>query len=202
MNKTVFVIGLFIIASSIIAQDECKDIIYPANESMEIIFGCCIKNVKYGNVVFYKKDGKSAIITAHAINKDGQYIDLKKYKNQLEKSRQDSDGVNYEHDYAHYKETYLSATRQKNAGIFLTILGVFLEGTSLALSASNDSQENEDAYLAVFVGGAIMETVGIPLWISGGVKRANNKKAMQETGKPKSISLKPRLNRIALAINF
>ena len=71
------------------AQEKCNDIVYPANKE-DPIKDCCINAVKYGNVVFYKKDGKTAMMPAFAITRNGEYIELRKNKssqipeNQLE----------------------------------------------------------------------------------------------------------------------
>ena len=76
-----------------LTQEECKDIVYPTG-GKEIINDCCINAIKYGNVVYYKKDGKTAMIPAYAINWNDQYIKLTENEDQLEGNDEIDDDPN------------------------------------------------------------------------------------------------------------
>lgn len=73
MKRLIVVLSIMFSCMLSLAQDECKDIVYPAN-GVKSVEGCCINTVKYGNIVYYKKDDITTMITARAINWNGQYI--------------------------------------------------------------------------------------------------------------------------------
>lgn len=205
MKSFTLAFAMFLYSFIIIAQEECKDIIYPTDgESM--IFNCCIYEVKNGNMVYYTREGDSAMVAAVAITKDGQYIDLKKYKSQLDDKGSpviNQDGLYKGYDYHYYNEIYKRASAQRGAGIFLTILGFGIEIAGF-LSISNESSTdgNKEAGSILIVVGSIFETIGIPLWISGGVKRANNRRAIEEINRKMNLSFGATRNGVGLKLNF
>lgn len=202
MKRVALFAVLTILILQVHSQDECKDIVYPSDGN-EIIFDCCITTVKYGNVVYYKKNGKTAITPAYAINRDGQYLDLKKYKNQLSENEESSldNGYSYDHDY--YSQIFKSATTQRNFGISFVVIGLGLEVWGYILVSDEEStQENIDIGGGLMIAGAILENIGIPLWISGGVKRGNNRRVMEDMERNTSLSLATSKNGIGIVLRF
>lgn len=86
--KKIFLLFCPLILShlNVFAQEECKDIIY-TEEGNNIIFDCCVKEVKNGNIVSYTKEGDTLNVVAVAITKDGQYIDLTKFPKSTENQK-------------------------------------------------------------------------------------------------------------------
>ena len=56
---------------------------------------------------------------------------------------------------------------------------------------SDETTQNDGGGSVLYVGGALMFHVGIPLWISGGVRKKNNYNAMQRRENELSLSLVP-----------
>lgn len=81
MKKSILLFSIMFSCMLALTQEVCKDIVYPANGD-KMIEDCCINTVKYGNIVYYKKDGITTMITARAINWNGQYIELEYVKEQ------------------------------------------------------------------------------------------------------------------------
>ena len=203
MKKLLIVI--FIIGTGILlnAQEECLDAVHPT-EGKNIIFNCCIDEVKYGNVVFYTKGGESQVIQAIAITKDGQYIKLEKYESTQEDEIEpiiENDGLYKGHDFNYYKVLFHKANSQKKIGVFLTIIGFGLEIAGTVMISDNTSA-NDYTGAALYVSGFIAFNVGVPLWIAGGIKRKNNKRAMEETKKGLNLSIKNTEYGIGLVMNF
>lgn len=183
MKSTVLLIFALIFGlCNLYSQEACKDIIYTL-EGNNIIFDCCIKDVKNGNIVSYTKEGDTLNIAASGITKDGQFIDLKKYLNPEENKEipmAEYDGLYRGHDYAYYKYNRDRARNRQGIGIFLTILGLGLDiGGVITMNSSDDSSVQKRGANFI-IAGAIFESVGIPLWISGGIKKNNNRNAMEE----------------------
>ena len=208
----VLVLTFFFVFSGMLmlAQEECKDIIYPI-DGESIIFNCCIKEVKHGNLVFFTREGVSDSLAAVAITKDGQYIDLKKYMSQLDNQvspPEDPEVLYKGHNFSYYNEIYRKATVQRSAGIVLTVLGAFL-GTTGVITLSNNSKNS--AYnntsgnmlgTTILVLGAISFDVGLPMWISGGIKRSNNRKAMEEIERNMNLSFGVSRDGVGLVLKF
>jgi hypothetical protein len=205
MKIKAFFIAMVLSGMLIQAQEVCKDIIYPV-ENKSIIFNCCIYEVSNGNMVHYILNGDSAKITAVAITKDGQHIDLLKYKDQLEdddKTLINIPGKYKGHDFEYYQEQFKRADSQRNLGIVFTILGISSEiiGFMIAFDV-NDQQKNEGFGWGLIIAGGILETIGIPLWISGGIRRGNNKKAMAEIQRNMDLSIGTTSNGIGITFRF
>ena len=192
---------LFIV---IIVQAQ-TDIIYPA-EGGNIIFDCKINEVKNGNNVHFTKDSISATVKAVAITKDGRYIDLEVYVNKMNRdniSTNNSTQLDFyrgqNHDY--YKKLYKESKSDVRFGCYMTILG--LGGTIGGIVMSRDDKEaNDKAGTIITIAGVILFNIGIPYWISGAVKAANNKKAMEMTKRNTNLSFSTTNNGVGLVFNF
>ena len=72
----------------------------------------------------------------------------------------------------------------------------------LILLSNNSSEKYKQPLGTVlFVAGTGMQTAGIPLWISGGIKRRNNKKAMEELERL-GLAIRASSHGIGLFLNF
>ncbi|HSG68578.1 MAG TPA: hypothetical protein VK994_07725 [Bacteroidales bacterium] len=206
MKGVILLIILLLAGNFIVAQETCSDIIYlPDGESM--IFKCCVDKIEDGNLVFYTRDGLQDTTRASAVSVDGNYIELRLpgqgNAGELEPIPLQGEPSLYKgHDYSYYQREFERATLQKHIGIVLTFAGAFAELTGYIFLVSNTSEGYKQPMGAIlFVAGIMMESVGIPLWISGGVKRANNRKAMEDMVKHK-LSLKPTAHGIGLVLQF
>lgn len=202
MKKLFLFIAIVFSGMLMQAQDECTDIIYPADGG-SIIFNCCITDVSQGNIVSYTKDSISGIIVAVAISKDGQYVDLKKYKSSLDSKAEtvnEPDGLYRGHNYDYYSKQYNRASSRQVFGAFLTVFGLGLEIGGLVMA--NRSSSNNRAATNLYIAGAISFTIGFPLLISGGAKKANNKRAMEECKRNANLSLGATNNGLGLVLNF
>ena len=54
----------------------------------------------------------------------------------------------------------------------------------------------------IFFGGTIVLSVGIPLWISGGIKASNNQKAMEIINRKTNLSFEATNNGVGLVLSF
>ncbi len=210
--KSLLVISLFFFSMVLIhAQNECTDIIYP-NDGESIIFDCCIDEVKNGNVVYFTKNGNAHFVKAIGLSKNGQYIDLNEFVDPPKQEAQVTDPgqAKYSgHNYNYYFAKYKGATSRRNIGIGLTILGTGLTigGTAiLAVESGKVASQQSDARInagaTMYLIGVISVNVGVPLWISGGIKRGNNKRAMDATRNNLSLSAATTGHGIGLMFNF
>ena len=113
-------------------------------------------------------------------------------------------GVYKGHNYNYYQNLRIKSTNQRDAGMFMFFLGFGCEVAGY-LMVIDDKITNDGAGQIWILGGAILSNIGIPLWIAGGVKRANNKKAMELTQDKmniSSLSIKPTNNGLGLVLNF
>jgi len=200
MKKLIILMSIFFNVILLYTQ---TDIIYPA-EGGNIIFNCKINEVKNGNNVHYKKDSVSDVIVAVAITKDGTYIDLSDYvkkmknKESLSKSNE-HDGLFKGQDYKYYKLQYEKSKSQVTTGIIFTVLGV---GGILAGSRIGQSNESEQLSRGFYIAGIVFVNFGVPVWISGAIKKNNNNEAMKRTKKDIILSFGMKNNGVGLAINF
>jgi hypothetical protein len=95
------------------------------------------------------------------------------------------------HNYDYYNAKYIRAASAKKTGIILTLTGAGAGIVGLVTSAllAQDAYGGENEALFVggvfmFVAGVTVLNVGIPFWVAGGIKKSNNRKAM-EKGWPK-----------------
>ena len=192
MKRAVIFFVIVLSAWSARAQNECKDIIY-TQEGDKIFFNCCILEVRNVNDVVYIKGNDTLNVRAYAITKDGEYLELVKNPNKPLVTEQDEitgRELYRGKPYAYYEKLFYGSRTRQGVGVFLTLLGVGLEVGGFVIASNQyvtDSELNTAGNLILI--GSLMETLGIPLWISGGIRKANNRKAMEEMKKNSSLSL-------------
>lgn len=203
--KTTLSCLFLLLCMATFSQKVCKDAIYPQNGG-RTIFDCCVLDITGGNEVLYCKDGDTLSITARAVSKSGAYFELQKYQDQgIEEQPKPSDeiylykGYNYEY----YENLYYRAGVQQGIGVFLSILGVGLEVTGVVMANKGElySKSYETGTKLIWLG-SFCEVFGIPLWISGGIRKANNRKAMEEIDHLKSLTFGSNPNGIGLSYKF
>jgi hypothetical protein len=192
MKTQVIFYACMLLAISAIAQKECKDIIY-SQEGEKILFDCCIIEVRNSNNVIYAKGGDTLNILAHAITKDGEYIELVKSQNKAgypNIQNESEQGLYRGHDFKYYEKLFYGSRTRQGFGVFFTVLGFGLEIGGIVI-ASDEYASDDDLARAgnLILIGSLCETIGIPLWISGGVRKANNRKAMEEIQRNNGLSL-------------
>jgi hypothetical protein len=200
MKKLILLFTILFFAVVLNAQ---TDIIYPA-EGGNIIFDCKINEVKNGNNVYYSKDSISDVVVAVAITKDGNYIDLSEYVKKLKNDMSlpegsERAGLYKGNNYEFYKLQYKKSKSQVTAGIIFTVLGV---GGILAGARIDSSNDSEQLARGFYIGGLVFVTFGVPVWISGSIKAANNKRAMELTKSTTHLSFGTTNNGVGLVLNF
>jgi hypothetical protein len=105
------------------------------------------------------------------------------------------------HNYDYYHKLYKNSTTVKNIGTVLTFFGF---GASVfgALMLSTNSDNPQGIVTGLYIGGAIVSNVGIVMWISNGVKAANNREAMKMTKSSANLSFGSTNNGVGLALRF
>ena len=205
VKKSIPLIFLIILLGSvsILAQEECTDIIY-LSDGQSMIFKCCIDEIKDGNIVHYTKERKSDTVTAMAVDVDGKYIDLSRFLRQgnADTTNMPASELSTNNSYRYYSTQYNGASKQKLTGTYLTFSGAFLGVTGYILLNNNSSESYKEPLGAIlFVVGNLALNIGIPLWISGAVKARNNRNAMEEIQKM-NLSLKATGNGIGLVLEL
>ena len=203
MKRILLLIALLSIGILLQAQKRCKDAVHPT-ESRKSILNCCIKNIKDGNIVVYTKGRKTYEIEAVAINYHGEYGDLRNDNSSVRNkvlADNNPDNLYKGHSCDYYYNKYKNANTQKWAGVILTScgLGVAVGGV---IYTGNHLFEGSNAGGLIFLSGVIISGAGAALWISGGKKRANNRKAMEECKRATNLSFGMGNNGIGLALNF
>lgn len=202
MKRMLLLCALVFCGSFAFSQEDCHDMIFTA-DGQEIIFICCIKKIVDGNVVIYSRDGETFKVPATAICKDGIYQDL--VPNDAifhERYVKDPELHSFyrNHDYYYYKQLYDVAKTRQVIGILVTSVGLGIGFFGWALPEKNDSiYFNHDSGDFILIG-LIYASVGVPLWISGAVMAENNKKAMDEIRKAKSLGIG--INRYGIGVAF
>ncbi len=101
------------------------------------------------------------------------------------------------HNYDYYNAIFKKATNLRNAGISLTSAGVcFYVGSFIA------SGVNLNTTAVLFLLSVATISLGVPLWIAGGVNRKNNRKVMEQIKKNTSISFRVASNGVGLVFSF
>jgi len=179
-----------------------SDIIYPLNDEV-VISNCEIHNVFDNNRVYYTKDSVTLYVEASAINIRGTYIELNKAGNSLAINRVILEyfGLYEGQDYDYYQNLYKKSRKVKIAGTIITAIGLGTTTAGYLLGRSYAKSSHENAEL-VFWGGIVLVNIGMPLWVSGGIVSANNKKAMEIINHDAGLSLKATNNGIGLVYSF
>lgn len=114
---------------------------------------------------------------------DEQYLGFVELNNTLnESSLYVEEGINSD-DYNYYLSESKRSLKTKKTGMFLSVFGVAASAFGYFHLLDNGGgirSEDGDAIIGsvAFIGGTLLANIGIPIWISGGVKYGNNKKAM------------------------
>lgn len=189
----------FVLYMGIMAQAQ-NDVIYPA-EGGQIISNCRIDEVRSANEVYYTKDGMQSHIRAVAISQDGVYISLAGNMNgvtpKVTEQPQERGGLYRGHDYSYYSQLRRGALAKRNTGIVFTFLGL---GACVAGSMMLIDNPNDEAGAGLYIGGAVIGDIGIVLWIAGGIKAANNRKAMEQCHNNLKLSFGPTQNGVGLKL--
>ena len=204
MRKILLSLAIVLSGMLIQAQEECRDIIYPT-EYESIIFNCCIYEVTNGNQVHYTRGGDTVCIRADAITKDGQYIDLRKFRQHRESPAGNTYGpvgLYNGHDYDYYYKTSLNATSRRNCGIVFTFMGFLTESAALLMVSTSVKESDKKIINIILVVGIVMENIGIPLWISGGIKRRNNLQIMEKMEMQEHLSFGPTRHGVGFRFRF
>lgn len=191
MKRSVIFYACVLFALSAFAQNECKDIIY-CQEGNRILFDCCILEVRNSTDVTYAKGGDTLSVSAYAITKDGEYLELVKNPNKPAEVQQEptEQGLYRGHDYKYYERLFYGSRKREGFGVFLTLLGVGLEIGGIVIASDTYATDKELTTAGnLILVGSLCETIGIPLWISGGVRKANNRRAMLEIKHNQGLSL-------------
>jgi len=209
MKKALITLVISIVFLRLPAQ-ECQDVVYPMSEDT-IIFDCCIGEVKYGNIVSFVKDNRSYIIEAKRIVKDGKPYMLKPNTPNPDFSIEEADSTEkpdpefYKNsEYLNYQKKFNGAKVQIAFGVFLTITGATANITSVVLAYDGDPS-NDRLGNGLNIYGILAFNSGLPLWISGAVKKANNRKAMnriKNSAGTSSLTLGFTNSGIGLVLNF
>lgn len=143
----------------------------------DTIINCSIQSVSKGNIIYYLFNSEEHQVQAKAFYRNGIYVPLPELAVDFEAVPLDIYTGTYKgQNFEHYFDLYMQAKKKRNIGRGLTFFGfgVNLIGALILIQ----EQEGPDGIIMYFSGSAMMN-VGIALWISGGVKTANNQKAME-----------------------
>ena len=182
------------------AQEKCSDAVHPT-EFRKSILNCCIKDIKDGNIVVYTKGRKTYEIEAVAISYHREYADLRNDNSPVRSkvlADNNPDNLYKGHNCDYYNMKYKQGTTQKWAGVILTScgLGVIIAG---GIYGAN---QDLDVLATSFISGLVISGTGAALWISGGIKRTNNRKALEECKQAMNLSFGMNNNGVGLALNF
>jgi len=214
MRYLLVLFGILSMVSSIQAQQDYyspRDVIYPYDESISVIRNVKVIDIVDGNIVIYKRNGESYEIKASSVYQDGVYKELKSIEitphpivtNNRMQFQQTSSDYLYDPEYQRYESLYTRARSAQSFGVTFTIIG-FVGIVAGSLMITDESIYNDEGGALLYLGGFVFFHVGIPFWISGGVKKANNFKAMQRRKNKIFMSIVPSKygKGIGVAINF
>ncbi|MCF8348019.1 MAG: hypothetical protein K9G61_04335 [Bacteroidales bacterium] len=178
MHKILLIIAMLLLSMAINAQ---TDIVYTMEG--DTISQCKIFEITKGNMVSYNKHFKDYQVEAKAISRQGTYLKLNEIP--AEFINQDENVLYRGHDFTYYEQTYQKAMKIKRQGALLTFLGLTV-GTLGVFVTIDNPREIIGPLMAV--GGGGMMDAGIFMWIYGGVKSANNRKAMNQCKQSTKLS--------------
>ena len=202
MKNLLLLIALIFIGPELFSQ---TDVIYPL-EGDSIIRDCKIKDIYNGNIVHYVKNSETEVIAAVAIVRNGSYKNLigdEPTNNNLNQNPiiENPQGQYNGHDYNYYNKKYRKARGQANVGAMMTLLGAGFSAYGYSLLLDDDSN-NDVAGQIGFFSGVVLFNVGLPLWISGGIKKGNNKRAREKAQQAGSLSFGLTNNGIGFTLNL
>ena len=172
---------LLLLASNSRAQ---SDIVYSL--SGDTIRKCRILEIYDGNMVRYTKKQKNKEVQAAAVYYKKEYRSLSMGNAYLStEGLKEGAGLYNGNPCSYYRLTLRNANSTKNAGILLTFVGL----TSTCLGVITlVGKPGSTSGAALYLGGAVVADLGIALWIYGGIKSANNRKAMKECERKLQLS--------------
>lgn len=205
MKRCFILVALVMCGYFAVSQQVCDDMIITL-EGNKIIFNCCIKRVIDGNIVLYSKDGQTLRVPAVAITRDGEYQELFAEEEILDERYavgDDKKGLYNGHGYSYYRQLYEGSGNRKTFGLVIAIIGAGFEITGLVMSEEyNGSLYFNNTSKNFLRAGFVMVSVGVPLWISGAVRAANNEKAMDTFGNKHELSINVSAYGIGLVYRF
>jgi hypothetical protein len=85
-------------------------------------------------------------------------------------------GTTEKHDFDYSQQTHNESKRISHNGMMMPFVGAAFCGAGIYLEESGNG-----GFIGavLFFGGGLMANAGIPIWISSGIKVANNRKAME-----------------------
>lgn len=204
MKNILLLLAIIFTSNVLMSQNSGSDIIFPTGDK-PTIRDCKIIDVQHGNVVFYSKGGIEERIEALSIKKDGKFIDLTETSVSAPKlnteNNTNNNGLYKGYNYEYYHSLSRKARGTKSFGVIFTLLGLGAMVAS-SLNASDNGYASETDQ-TIYLAGFITFNIGIPLWISGGVKNKNNKKAMSRCQNPNySVNLGSTQNGFGLVMRF
>lgn len=101
------------------------------------------------------------------------------------------------HNFDYYNDIFIKATKQRNFGIFFTSASV-----GLYVGAFVASGTNINTMTVLALSSIASLSIGVPLWITGGVKRKKNKKIIEQINRNMNISFKTSNNGLGIVLNF
>jgi hypothetical protein len=180
--KNIFILFvLFFLALSIQAQ---SDIVYTT--AGDTIKKCRITEVSKGNIVVYTKKFKDYKVEAYAIKRNGIYMVINTLAMDPMAPLTEGKGLYRGREFEYYENIYINSMSTKNTGILLTFLGTT---ACVAGALTLHQNPNQIAGAILFMGGGLLADGGIALWIYGGIKSNNNRRAMQECKRGLNLTL-------------
>lgn len=177
-------LSIYIALTSVIGlANDCKDAVQPINDA-EMIFNCCINEIKNGNVVHFTKNGESFTVEAVSIIRDGKMDEL---------------GIS---------ETMIPALNEVNTNFSITIGEVGLNSKNALLKPKQANQNslllNRPETTPTFFVFNIMTAFksGLPIWRSGNESIAENKNVKIENGSAMKLSLGKTVHGAGLNFRF
>ncbi|PLW94694.1 MAG: hypothetical protein C0591_12220, partial [Marinilabiliales bacterium] len=179
---------------------KCSDAVHPT-DSRKSILNCCIKEIKPGNVVVYTIENESSEIEAIAVNYKGEYFDLQNNTEIVNVVKEDQyPGILYEgNDYAYYNDLYKKASGQMTLGItFAALGGVMVLGGTVVMQNNYEKYKDGNELFnnwgngigtGLFLLGIAGVASGIPISVSGAMKKKRYKPPMDEIKRQANLSL-------------
>jgi len=94
-------------------------------------------------------------------------------------------GTTEKHDFDYSQQTYNESKRISHNGMMMAFVGAAFCGAGIYLEESGNG-----GFIGavLFFGGGLMANAGIPIWISSGIKAANNRKALDRCRQEVTLS--------------
>ncbi len=192
MKYLVLITSIFFNITILQAQ---TDVIYPT-ETTESIQGVIITNIENGNLIYYKKDSVINSVKASSVYRNGAYTELS--EDVLTKAL-----WKYP-DNEYYSEQYTKSMSLRNLGIGLAVFGVSIgvAGYFIINKQYHPNHDPSNIGAAMYLGGGVITHVGAVLWITGGVKAINNKRALNNLKNTQNLSFGTTNNGMGFTFNF